>query len=253
MFKTPEYIHSELPAIALFEKIGYKYRHGEMMDERNDITEVVLKQHLLDAIKRINPWINDNNLNKAYSLITSVNGASLMEINEQIWDIIKGGTFTPEQIIEGKEEFRPVHFIDYSNPENNDFLVVNQMSFHNRLGRKSRPDLIVFINGLPIAVIECKSPVAPNAWDSAFNDLKEYQDLNEKLFHFNQILVGIWQVGGRYGAIASPQQFYSVFRTNKDNDIEALGENPTEQDKLIYSIFQKERVLDIIRHFVLFE
>ncbi|NRT12477.1 type I restriction endonuclease subunit R [Flavobacterium sp. 14A] len=253
MKQSPEYIYSELPAIALFEKMGYSYCTGEMMEERNDFTEVILKQRLLEAIKRINPWIDDNNLNKAYSLITSVNGASLMEINEQIWDIIKGGTFTPKQIIEGKEEFRPVHFIDYNHPENNDFLVVNQMSFHNRLGRKSRPDLIVFINGLPIAVIECKSPIAPNAWDSAFNDLKEYQDLNQKLFHFNQILVGIWQVDGRYGAINSPQQFYSVFRTNKDDNLDLLGINPTEQDKLLYSIFQKERVLDIIRHFVLFE
>ncbi|WP_427873516.1 type I restriction endonuclease subunit R [Flavobacterium sp. MMS24-S5] len=253
MRNSPEYIHSEIPAIELFKKMKYGYCNGEMLDERSDITEVILKQRLLDAINRINPWIDENNLNKAYSLITSVNGASLIEINEAVWDILKGGTFTPKQLINGKEEFRPVHFIDYNNAENNDFLIVSQMSFHNRVGRKSRPDLVVFINGLPIAVIECKSPVAPNAWDSAYNDLKEYQDLNQKLFHFNQILVGIWQIGGRYGAICSPQQFFSVFRTNKEDNFDLLGDNPTEQDKLLYSIFQKERVLDIIRHFVLFE
>lgn len=253
MGPSPEYIHSESTAIALFQKMGYHYYNGEMLHERNDITEVILKQRLLDAIKRINPWINDNNLNKAYTLITSINGASLMEINEKIWDIIKGGTYTAKQVINGIEEFLPVHFIDYLYPENNDYLVVSQMSFHNRLGLKSRPDLVVFINGLPIGVIECKSPTAPNAWDSAYNDLKEYQDLNGKLFHFNQILVGIWQVGGRYGAITSPQQFYSVFRTNKDDNLDLLGDKPTEQDKLLYSIFEKERVLDIIRHFVLFE
>jgi len=253
MIQSPEYIHSELPAIGLFQKMSYHYHNGEMLDERNDITEVILRQRLLDAIKRINPWIDDNNLNKAYSLVTSVTGASLMEINEAVWNILKGGSFTPKQLINGKEEFCPVHFIDYSNPQNNDFLVVSQMSFHNRVGRKSRPDLVVFINGLPISVIECKSPIAPNAWDSAYSDLKEYQDLNEKLFHFNQILVGIWQVGGLYGAIASPQQFYSVFKTNKEDNLDLLGSKPTEQDKLLYSIFQKERVLDIIRHFVLFE
>jgi len=253
MNNSPEYIHSELPAIALFQKMGYHYYNGEMLHERNDIAEVILKQRLMDAIKRINPWINDNNLNKAYTLITSINGSSLMEINNKIWDIIKGGTYAVKQVINGFEEFLPVHFIDYVKPENNDFLVVSQMSFHNRLGLKSRPDLVVFINGLPIGVIECKSPVAPNAWDSAYNDLKEYQDLTEKLFHFNQILVGIWQVGGRYGAITSPQQFYSVFRTNDDDNLYLLGNKPTEQDKLLYSIFEKERVLDIIRHFVLFE
>lgn len=252
MSQSPEYIHSELPAIALFQEMGYHFYNGEQHQERNDITEVILKERLLIAIKRINPWINDNNLNKAYTLITSVNGASLMEINQKIWEHIRGGTYTVKQVIDGVEGFHSVHFIDYETIDNNDFLVVNQMSFHNRVGRKSRPDLVVFINGLPIAVIECKSPVAPNAWDSAYSDLKEYQDLNQKLFHYNQICVGIWQMDGRYGAINSPQQFYSVFKTNKE-DKDILAQAKTEQDKLLIALFKKERVLDIIRHFVLFE
>jgi type I restriction enzyme R subunit len=253
MSQNPEYIYSELPAIELFRQLGYQYYDASKDDEREDITEVILKDRLFKAIQKLNPWINENNLNKAYSELTSVNGASLMEINQKIWELIRGGTYTVKQVINGVEEYRPVHYIDYLDPGNNDFLVVSQMSFHNRVGRKSRPDLVIFINGLPISVIECKSPIAPNAWDSGYNDLKEYQDLNEKLFHFNQICAAAWGIGGKYGAISSPQQFYSVFKTSKKEDLKGSVTKETEQDKLIRALFTKDKVLDIIRHFVLFE
>lgn len=251
MSQPSEYIHSELPAIELFQQLGYQYFDASIHDERSDITEVLLKNRLLASIKKINPWINDNNLNKAYSELTSVNGASLMEINQQIWELIRGGTFTVKQVINGVEEFKAVHYIDYLKPDNNDFLVVNQIRFHGRF-QNSIPDLVVYINGLPIGIIECKSPTAQNAWDKAFSDLEYYQENSEKLFHFNQICAGIWDHGGKYGAINSPQQFYSVFKTSKE-DTEIIAQSKKEQDKLIIALFKKERLLDMIRHFVLFE
>ncbi len=251
MSQSLEYTNSELPAIKLFQQMGYQYFDASQRDERTDITEVILKDRLLAAIKKLNFWINDNNLNKAYNEITTVNGASLMEINEKVWELIRGGTFSVKQVINGVEEFKVVHFIDYSNPENNDFLVVNQMKYHGRY-QHSVPDLVVYINGLPIGVIECKSPTAQNAWDKAYSDLKYYQENSEKLFHYNQICAGIWDVGGKYGAIRSPQQFYSVFKTSKE-DTDIINQAKKYQDKLILALFKKERVLDIIRHFVLFE
>lgn len=157
MSTTPEYLQSELPAISLFQKMGYQYYNGVRQDERMDITETILKERLLNAIKRLNPWINENNLNKVYALITSVTGTSLMEINEKVWHLIKGGTHTVKQVINGVEDFHPVHFIDYTKPENNDFLIVNQIKYHGG-AQHSIPDLVVYINGLPIAIIECKSP-----------------------------------------------------------------------------------------------
>ncbi len=252
MNNNPEYIQSELPVITLFQKMGYQYYNGATQDERMDITETILKVRLLNAIKRLNPWINENNLHKVYSLITSVTGTSLMEINEKVWHLIKGGTHTVKQVINGEEDFHPVHFIDYTKPENNDFLIVNQIKYHGG-AQHSIPDLVVYINGLPIAIIECKSPKANNAWDTAYSDLKHYQENSEKLFHFNQICVGIWRDGGKYGAIGSPQQFYSVYKPSKGEDFSFLGKEPTVQDILLYSLFRKERILNIIRHFVLFE
>jgi len=251
MSQGPEYIHSELPAIELFQKMGYQYFDASKQDERSDITEVLLKDRLMASITKLNPWINENNLNKAYTAITSVNGASLMEINQKIWELIRGGTFTVKQTINREEDFHSVHFIDYINIEDNDFLVVNQMKYHGRY-QNSVPDLVVYINGLPIGVIECKSPTAQNAWDKAYGDLDYYQKNSEKLFHYNQICAGIWDVNGKYGAINSPQQFYSVFKTGEE-DKEIIDQAKKEQDKLLIALFKKERVLDIIRHFVLFE
>lgn len=254
MNHTPEYIHSEQPAIELFQSMGYAYYDASQMDEREDITEVLLNDRVKAAIKRINPWIDANNLNKAYTKLTSVQGASLMEINQGIWELIRGGSYTVKQVIDGVEDFHVVHYIDYACADNNDFLVVNQMKYHGH-HQHSIPDLVVYINGMPIGVIECKSPTVANgdAWDKAYNDLAYYQKNSEKLFHYNQICAGIWDVGGKYGAITSPQQFYSVFKRSKDDVFALLGDSPKVQSVMLYALFEKERVLDLMRHFVLFE
>jgi type I restriction enzyme R subunit len=250
MASSPEFLYSELPAIKLFQHLGYQYYDGCVTDERGDITEVVLKDRLLQAIKRINPWISETNLQKAYDKITSVQGSSLMEINQKIWELIKGANYSPKQVINGKEEHRPISFIDYENPDNNDFLVINQLKCHGRM-RHSIPDLIVYLNGMPVAVIECKAPAATNAFDKAYNDLRFYEENSEKLFYYNQICAGVYGVGGNYGAICSPQAFYSVFKTKKKEVLPTGVES--EQDKLLYNLFQKDKLLDIIRHFVIFE
>jgi type I restriction enzyme, R subunit len=252
MSNTPEYHHSELPALKLFQQLGYKYINAATHDERDDITQTILSTRLRHAIKRLNPWINDFNLEKSFNEVTTITGASLIEINQKIWNLIRGGELSLKQKINGVENFHPIHFIDYQNPDNNDFLVINQIKYHGKY-QHSVPDIMVYINGLPIAVIECKSPTAQNAWDKAFGDLKYYQENSEKLFHCNQLCVGIWKDGGRYGAVNAPKQFYSVYKPHKEEDLTQLGSKPSAQDILLYSIFRKERLLDIIRHFVIFE
>ncbi len=253
MSLSPEYRHSEQPAIELFQKLGYQYFDASVHGEREEITEVIMKDRLLTSIGRTNPWINEYNLQKAYDEVTSIQAASLMEANQKVWELIRGSTLSLKQVINNKEEFRPVSFIDYQNLENNDFLVVNQMKFHGKT-KNSIPDLVVYVNGLPLAVIECKSPMAMGAFDQAHNDLDFYQKNSEKLFYYNQICAGIWQVNGKYGAICSPQAFYSYYKSKNNPELEALlGQKPTEQDKLLYNLFQKERLLDIVRHFVIFE
>ncbi len=249
MSHSPEYTYSELPALELFKTLGYDYLYGPEITERDDINEVILKSRLREAILRLNPWMNDDSLEKAFMMVTSFEGNSLMEINQDIWGKLQGSSKSIKQILDGKEEHMPVRFIDFENIENNDFLVVNQMRFKGKADN-SVPDIVVYVNGLPLAVIECKSPKASEAWDKAYSDLNYYQKNSERLFYFNQICAGIWEVGGKYGAICSPKKFYSVFKTKGEVLPEYIK---TEQDRLIFSLFRKDCLLDIIRNFVIFE
>lgn len=253
MSQSPEYIYSELPAIDLFQKLGYAYCCANKQDERSSINDVILEHRLLSAIQRLNPWMNDHNLQQAFEEVTNIQAASLIEVNHKVWELIRGTKRTLKQITDGEEEFKTVSYIDYLKPENNDFLVVNQMKFKGT-GGNSIPDLVVFVNGMPLAVIECKSPTTTGHWEKAYNDLKEYQKYSKKLFYYNQICVGVWEMNGKYGAIGSPEAFFSFYKTNNTAALEALiGRKPTEQDKLLYSLFRKEQLLDIVRHFVIFE
>ena len=253
MRRDPEFRYSEKPAIELLRKMDYDYFDAAQTDPRASIHEVLLEDRLRAAIRRLNPQLDDNNLQKAFYKITSVSGNSLIEINQNIHELLRGGSYSLKQVINGKEVFPPVHFIDYDNPTNNDFLVINQMKFHGKL-KNSIPDLVIYVNGMPLAVIECKAPGVVGAWEKAFGDLKYYQENSEKLFQFNQICAGIWQVGGKYGAINAPEQFYSFFRTKDNTALEALtGEKPQPQDVLLFNLFEPSRFLDILRHFVIFE
>lgn len=252
MVRFPEDIYSEFPAIKLLQSMGYTYLPAAELSERSDITEMLLLERLRTALVRLNPDLDAANINRAVNRLSSVTGSSLMEINQKIHELLRGGKFNLPQKKNGKEDFVSVHFIDFAVPENNDFLVVNQMRYAGK-GQNSVPDLMIYLNGLPVVLIECKSPDAGTPWDKAFGDLVYYQHNSERLFYCNQILIGIWRHGGRYGAIDAEQKYFSVYRPGRDEDLSFLGEDPTAQDILLYGILRKERLLDIIRHYVIFE
>ncbi|SFV60272.1 Type I restriction-modification system, restriction subunit R [hydrothermal vent metagenome] len=241
-----EYLQSELPAIELFKKLGYEY-----FDAKGEMYEVVLEDKLTTSLKRINPWLNENNLQKVVRklLASSTMGSSLMEINSEIHKLITRADAlslkpTPE------EHPKAVKFIDYDNLENNEFLVVNQMKFKGERAN-SIPDLIVFVNGLPLAVIEAKNQTIDI---SDIPDLDYYQANSPKLFHYNQIIGAINRISGLYGTIEASMKFYSKYNEKVSDELIALLDNePTPQDILIYNLFEKRKFLDIIKYFVIFE
>lgn len=253
--KTPEYLTSEKPAIEIFQSLGYEYFDASVSDPRESINEVVLKDRLLNSIKKLNPWINENNLNKCCKKLTSILASSLMEANQYIYKLITGNNsdFSVNQVIDGREQSKTPVFIDFLNPENNDFLIVNQMKFKGK-ERNSIPDLVVFINGMPLAIIEAKSSTANDASDKAIGDLRYYQSNSEKLFYYNQICAGIWKVGAKYGAIGAKDIHYSVFKSDDKKEIQdLLNRDLINQDIMLYNLFGKDKFLDIIRNFVIFE
>jgi type I restriction enzyme, R subunit len=239
-----EYLQSELPAIELFNKLGYDY-----FDAKGEMYEVVLEDKLTTSLKKINPWLNENNLQKVIRKILAVSGSSLMEINSEIHKLITRADAlslkpTPE------EKPRPVKFIDYENLENNEFLVVNQMKFKGER-QNSIPDLVVFVNGLPLAVIEAKNQTVDI---SDIPDLDYYQTNSPKLFHYNQIIGAINRISGLYGTIEASMKFYSKYNEPASTElIELIDNEPTPQDILIYNLFEKRKFLDIIKYFVIFE
>ena len=175
-----------------------------------------------------------------------------MEANEFIHKLLSSQEYTPKQIIDGKETYKGVSYIDFENIENNDFLLVNQMKFKG-LENNSIPDLVVFINGMPLSVIECKSPKLQGAEQEAISDLKYYQVNSEKLFRYNQICVAAYKVGGRYGAIGAKEGHYQVYRSEDNAALESLLEKePTAQDILLFNLFEKDRFLDLIRNFIIY-
>ena len=239
-----EYLQSELPAIELFQKLKYDYfnANGEMY-------EVVLEDRLTSSLKKINPWLNENNLHKAVRKILAISGSSLMEINSEAHKLItKADALSLKPTPEDKPI--PVKFIDYENIENNEFLVVNQMRFKGER-QNSIPDLVVFINGLPLAVIEAKNQKVDI---SDLNDLNYYQTNSPKLFQYNQIIGAINRINGLYGTIEASMKFYSKYNEKASGELIALLDNePTPQDILLYNLFEKQKFLDIIKYFVIFE
>jgi type I restriction enzyme R subunit len=239
-----EYLQSELPAIELFKRLNYDY-----FDAKGEMYEVVLEDRLKSSLKRINPWLNENNLQKVIRKILAVSGSSLMEINSEIHKLI---TRADALSLKPTPEEKPiaVKFIDYENLGNNEFLVVNQMKFKGERAN-SIPDLVVFVNGLPLAVIEAK---AQKIDISDIPDLDYYQTNSPKLFHYNQIIGAINRISGLYGTIEASMKFYSTYNEEASVELIALLDNePTPQDILIYNLFEKRKFLDIIKYFVIFE
>jgi len=247
---TPEYTQSEAPAIELFKALGYDYFNASSNDSRSSINEVILEDRLRATLLKINPWLNNNALEKTIRTITNIQASSLMEVNQKVHELItKKDSITMKPTPEAHP--KPVFIIDYENIDNNDFLIVNQMKYKGA-SNNSIPDIVVYINGLPLAVIECKSPKVNIA--DAISDLEYYQENSPKLFYYNQICVGINKGKGLYGTIGASFSHYSKFKADSIEDISKLVDRvPTDQDILIYSLFQKSVLLDIVRNFTIFE
>ena len=148
----------EEPAIAyLTDKLGYEFIHGEKLlpdqGEREFMSDVILVKRLRDSLKRINPWMDDSNITKAVAHITVADnlGANLLEINEKLHDAMVNLNYALDQDLDGSghKKFHTVKYIDWDDVDNNEFLVTRQFKVHGPV-EKIIPDIVIFINGIPI-------------------------------------------------------------------------------------------------------
>lgn len=255
---------SEDPAVELLQAIGYTFVSAEELDrERKSQKEVILVGRLERAVRKLNPWISDENLKKAVREITNVQAVSLMDANEKIHTALVHTVSLEQDVGQGKKG-QSVHFIDFEHPGNNEFIVTRQLWIQ---GSKKLicPDIVAFVNGIPLAVIECKSPTIQNPIEEAITQLLRYQEFNDKfkgqgaphLFEAAQILIATCGQASMVATVGTTHRHYAEwkvpFPVTLDHLQKILGRVPSPQDVLLYGVLLPANLLDIVRSFIVYE
>jgi type I restriction enzyme R subunit len=217
-----EYDKVELPALNQLQKLGWAYQHGAQFapmhfadnGEREYFREVVLEKRLQSALRRINPWISEENLRKVMRDITHPVTATLMEANQNLWQMLVHYQSVEQDLGHGRRG-QTVKIIDFDNIDNNEFLCVNQFKIEG-VNQTVIPDIILFVNGLPLAVIEAKSPYVTDPMAKGIDQLRRYANRRtphedegvEKLFWYNQMMVCTHRDQARVGTISSKVEHY---------------------------------------------
>jgi type I restriction enzyme R subunit len=174
-----EYNKVEAPAIEQLKQLGWKYIHGKKLTpefgERRYFSDVILINRLENSVKKLNPWISEENLRKVLRETTHPHFAGLMEYNHSIYKTLVHYQSVEQDLGKGRKG-QTVKIIDFDHPEKNEFLVVNQFKVEGT-NQNIIPDLVCFVNGLPLAVIECKSPYMTDPIAEVINQLRRYANL----------------------------------------------------------------------------
>lgn len=231
---------------------GYDIAHDGEAPEREDYKQVLLKGRLLDALERINPQIPVPILEEqVVHVLSKPEHPALIQNNRNFQQYLLEGMPVEYADKNDKKQSDHVQLIDFHKPDNNQFLVVNQFTVKGTKMNR-RPDVVVFINGLPIAVIELKNPADENAdvWD-AYNQLQTYKEEIADLFVFNEALVISDGINARIGSLTANQERFLPWRTIKNENDKPLLEYQLE--KVVRGFFDRELLLDYLRYFILFE
>ena len=246
----------ELLAIEWFKELGYAYFLGVDIapesdnPQRTSYQEVLLQKRLHVSLCKLNPALPQNAIDEAIYQLKKPQHASLIQNNRAFHQMLLQGISVE---VKNGDEARGdvVKLIDFENPFNNDFVIVNQFTIKGTKGNR-RPDIVVFINGLPISVIELKNPADENAdIFKAYNQLQTYKDEIEDLFVCNEALVISDGINARVGSLTATDERFMYWRTLKNEKDRPLLEY--ELETLIKGFFDKELLLDYIQNFVLFE
>lgn len=268
-----EVSHSELPALEQLVKMGYIYKsQADLNKERNKLTEVILYDRLKNAIRKINPHIDDDGIDDALKQIHEDNykfAWNTMDVNEKIRAKLVGLSqsgglepITVDQYDETGAVKKTVNLFDFENIANNDFLVTNQFELQ---GFKSRiyPDIVLFVNGIPLVIIECKSPSRIRWLEDAVEkeNFKKYRSKNngfDRLMYYNHILVATCGMQARHGTISSDtnnfqnSRWSSAYPLTLEQVEEEFGRS-REQEILIAGLLSHHTLLDHLKNYVVYQ
>ena len=296
-----EDLSSLLPAVALLDKLGFTYlTPSEQIALRGGRTsKCVLESVLAEQLQKFNritfkgqdyPF-SDGNIQKAVQALAGIPFDSLMNTSELVYDLLTLGK-SLEQTIDGTTKSFSLHYIDWQHPENNVYHVCDEFVLERRNSKQTRrPDIVLFVNGIPLVVIECKRPDMREAAAEGISQHLRNQRSDEipELFTYSQLLLSVCQNKAVYGTTGTPSKFWAGWKEeNKDAQEEILhelvnapandnfkarlfserteqqrtymerlwqsGERlPSPQDKAIHSLLRPERLLELIYQFIVFD
>lgn len=261
---------SQRPAIEVLQKLGYKYISEEENKKlRNYIlTDVIFKDILAKKLNEINSYEYKG---EKYKFSASTIGQAIKDLNEdlvtgvistneKIYDLLTLGKSYQENMIDGTKRSFDIKYIDFEHPENNDFYVTEEFSVLRMNGKDyARPDIVLFVNGIPLAVIECKDATVPIIQAISQNIRNQKPDYIPQLFKFIQIVMAANKNETKYATCGTPDKFWSTWNeqyVEKQNELldkTVIGRQVTKQDRDIISLFEKERFLELIKDFIIFE
>ena len=233
----------EQAIIEQLQGLGYEYLYGPEIER--DYKEVILKDIFLNSIFKINPDITQDIADEVYRKIRTFTNIGLVQANYEFYHMLYAGVEIP---IEDDRTYT-AKLIDRNNIENNSFHVINQYTIIEY--KEKRPDVIIFINGIPLVVFELKSAIKEETTiENAYNQIKNYQQDIKTLFYYNAFNVISDGVNARVGTITAD---FSRYMTWKSKNGEKPEENIEQVDVLLNGVFRKERIIDIITNFIMFQ
>ncbi|WAK04522.1 type I restriction endonuclease subunit R [Methylobacter sp. YRD-M1] len=297
-----EDLSSLLPAVILLDKLGYDYlTPSENLALRGGRTsKLILESVLKNQLQKFNSItfkgkqyaFSDSNIQKAIQALADIPFDSLMNTSEQVYDLLTLGK-SLEQTIDGYTKSFSLHYIDWKHPENNIYHVCDEFVLERRNSKLTRrPDIVLFVNGIPLAVIECKRPDLKDAVEEGISQHLRNQrnDETPELFTYSQLLLSVCQNKALYGTTGTPAKFWAVWKEeDKDTQEKTLhelvngpargsdfkarlfseraeqqrtymerlwqsGERlPSPQDKALHSLLRPERLLELVYQYIVFD
>ncbi len=256
---------SENPAVEHLRRLGYTYVPPEALEaERDSFKEVVLVKRLVAALKRLNPWLSDDNVHKAVRAVTSILAASLIEASEKLHTALTYGISLEQDLGDGKKG-QTVRFFDFDDPKKNELIVTRQFRVQGSK-KKIKPDIVLLVNGIPLVVIECKSPTLGEGWKAeAIDQFSRYQELESryrglgapKLFETVQLLIATCDQAAVYGTVTTPHRYYADWKTlwpsSEADFVKTHGHAASAQEIMLEGMLSPANLLDLIQNFIVFE
>jgi type I restriction enzyme R subunit len=251
----------EQEMLGWFEDLGYEVVFGPELapdgsnPERKSYKQVLLEGRLRDALHRLNPGLPASAIADAMDAMTNAGAPGLLAGNHEFQQRLTRGVQVFWQQ-DGETRSDRVRLADFANPDQNDWLVVNQFTVIGATAngdRERRPDVVVFLNGMPVAVFELKNAASKTADVSeAYRQLQTYKEEIPDLFRTNEILVASDGIYARMGSLSADEERFTAWRTIDGKERDPLGQFG-ELETLVRGVFLKEHLLDYLRHFIVFE